>query len=167
MCIHYENSLCAVRLDSCVDQKEKMSSHYHFRILFASKESKQDYVSLVLFRIRALTYASRFPKQQLPHSRSCPPFTEVEAHRMGSLSSSERWGDRDKGCPGSRLIGRRRKIQTLARFFPGKIMQPQCKWITRCPAAAESRPSDQDRKRWNLWENSIEPHLRGKRNLSK
>lgn len=69
MCSHYENSLCAVRLDSCVDQKEKMSSHYHFRILFASKESKQDYVSLVLFRIRALTYASCFPKQQLLHSR--------------------------------------------------------------------------------------------------
>jgi hypothetical protein len=48
-----------------VDQKEKMPSYYHFRILFASKESKQDYVSLILFRIIPFTYASHSTKQWL------------------------------------------------------------------------------------------------------
>lgn len=48
-----------------MDQKEKMSSHYHFIFLFASKEHKQDYASLILFRIIPFTYASHLTKQHL------------------------------------------------------------------------------------------------------
>lgn len=146
MCIHYETALCVVRPDSCVDQKEKMSSHYHFRILFASKASKQDYVSLIVFRIRAFTYASRSTKQHLLHSH--------RTHGMGSLSYTGRWGDGDKGSLGSRLIGKRRKIQTLAQFLAEKMMQPTFKWITCCLVNADSQPSSQDPenvtyRRWN------------------
>lgn len=38
----------------------------------------------------------------------------------------------DKGSLGSGLIGKRRKIQSLAQFLAEKMMQPTFKWITCC-----------------------------------
>lgn len=52
--------------------KKKKCSSIITLVLFASKESKQDYVSLILFRIIPLTYASHLIKQHLLHSYMHP-----------------------------------------------------------------------------------------------
>lgn len=55
-----------------MDQKEKMFSHYHFRTLFASKQSKQGCVLLTLSGLILLTYASHLTRQHLVHSHAHP-----------------------------------------------------------------------------------------------
>lgn len=101
-----------------------MSSHYHFRILFASKESKQDYVSLIVFRIRP----SRM--HRAPQNSGSYILTEHMGWAHYPTLRGEEMGD--KGSLGSGLIGKRRKIQSLAQFLAEKMMQPTFKWITCC-----------------------------------
>ena len=72
MCIHYQGSFCVVRADSTHGSKRKMFSHYHFRILFASKQSKQGCVLLTLSGLILLTYASHLTGQHLVHSHAHP-----------------------------------------------------------------------------------------------
>lgn len=71
MCIHYRDSFCVLRADSRVDQKEKCSPITTL-VLFASQASKQDYVSLISFRIILFTYTFHLKKQHLLHSHNYP-----------------------------------------------------------------------------------------------
>lgn len=87
--------------------KKKKCPSIIILVLFASEESKQDYVSLILFRIIPFTYASHLIKQHLSHSHIRPLPWARPAGRRIILG----WGVRkltcQKGCrvPGSCLTG--------------------------------------------------------------
>lgn len=98
MCIHYQGSFCVVRADSTHGSKRKMFSHYHFRTLFASKQSKQVCVLLTLSGLILLTYASHLTRQHLVHSHAHP--SQPSAGEEGSLSPAQRWRwwSSENGC---------------------------------------------------------------------
>lgn len=122
MCIHYQGSFCVVRADSTHGSKRKMFSHYHFRILFASKQSKQGCVLLTLSGLILLTYASHLTGQHLVHSHAHPSQPSRWVRRGHCLLL--RGGDgevlkRGAESPGPSFLGNRAGTQTLARGSPG------------------------------------------------
>lgn len=133
MCIHYEDSFCVVRADSWVDQKEKKCPSITTLVLFASKESKQDYVSLIVFRIIPFTYASHLMEQHVLHSHIHP--LQWSGLVGGKLSL---WGGEETGVlrGDAESAGSSVTVTEQGHAALG-IVKTRFKWNTYCSATEQ------------------------------
>ena len=143
-----------------MDQKEKMFSHYHFRILFASNQSKQGCVSLTLSGLIT-------PHICIPLDRtasltfSCPSLTTLEVGEERSSPSARRWRwwGSEKGCrvPGTQSpwrqsrdtdpgLGKPGFKQTLSVLLfctlglQNRVIKTSCTWGSRPPEDSGNNP---------------------------